>query len=499
MIDNREDILKGLANIGYLGAKAEANPNLLLSTLLIRNHLNFLEPDILLILGGRGAGKTHLFRLINSSEGQKVLRADQRRLANALWIQGFHTHNISHANAIDFPTETNLQRFAVEHNITNLLDFWRGLLLGAILKQVDQTPFKDFLAQRLPISLQESLTKLDHISTWFPEVVKHVEVVNSTLNELDHELLSQNGYIFATYDNLDVMAVESNEKRSLIQALLRFWLSQWGRWRRIRPKIFLRFDLFAPEFLQFPDASKLNGNKIELRWTSHQLYDLVFKAWANQNEASINFLRQIDIKPLKNTIFNWIKDDKLGWICENSSEDNLKATIHAIMGQFMGQGAAKGRTFDWIPKHLQDANGEAVPRSMLNLFALAAQDELDHSRAKDDFLLSHQSIRTAIEEVSQQRITELTEEYSWLEQLRPPLAEKEVPMLREEFEKLLETIDWQSIETIKRPPKQKSSDIVDNLLKIGILRLTSDKRIHVPDIYLYGFKMKRRGGISRPK
>ena len=165
----------------------------------------------------------------------------------------------------------------------------------------------------------------------------------------------------------------------------------------------------------------------------------------------------------------------------------------------MGSGATKGRTFDWIPNHLQDTNGEIVPRSILNLWALAAKDELDNNRAKDGFLLSPLSIRQVIEEVSDRRVIELSEEYPWLKIIVPQLAGEEVPMFPEKFRGLLQKIDWQSQPPTERPISQKPSDIIDQLLKIGVLRLIPDGRIHVPDIYLYGFKMKRRGGIRRPR
>ena len=46
MLKDRGAILEGLESIGFLGAKAEAQPvdKLLQATLLIPNHLHFLEP-----------------------------------------------------------------------------------------------------------------------------------------------------------------------------------------------------------------------------------------------------------------------------------------------------------------------------------------------------------------------------------------------------------------------------------------------------------------------
>ncbi len=252
MLKDRKQILEGLASVGPGRAKAESLSSIddfLRSTLLVPNHLHLLEPDILLILGERGAGKTHLFRLINSPQGQEVLKADKRRLAGAIWITGFYTRKIIYLpNPLKFPRETVLQRFAEKHGATDLLDFWLGLLLAAILEQVDET-LKQFLFNLLPQSLLQSLSELNRISDWFPEIVNHLEDVESALNQLDQKLTEQDRFLFATYDDLDVLTVEAAEKRALIQSLLRFWLSQWGRWRRLRPKIFLRFDLFAPDFL----------------------------------------------------------------------------------------------------------------------------------------------------------------------------------------------------------------------------------------------------------
>jgi len=306
-------------------------------------------------------------------------------------------------------------------------------------------------------------------------------------------LADEDRCLFATYDDLDVMAVEWNEKRALIQSLLRFWLSQWRRWQRLRPKIFLRFDLFAPDFLQFPDASKLEGHKVEIHWKYVQLYQLVFKAWANRNQASLNFLKE--------TGLNMREDTRLGWTYSEPppSEGSLQGVVHQMIGQFMGSSYTRGRTFEWIPNHLQDTNGEIVPRSILNLLALAAKDELENSRAKPPYLLSPSSIRKVIEEVSDHRVTELSEEYHWLEIIRPQFEGQEVPMPRQNFTRLLRKIDWQSVPKRNLPKSQNPSAIVDDLLNIGVLRLTNDRRIHVPDIYLYGFKMKRRGGVRRPR
>ena len=281
-----------------------------------------------------------------------------------------------------------------------------------------------------------------------------------------------------------------DEKRSLIQALLQFWLGQWRRWQRLRPKIFLRRDLFAPEFLNFPDASKLTGHQFDMTWTPVQLYQLVFKLWANQGEVCLSFLQNAGLRFEKNQHLGWI------YVTPWPQEDDLRKVVEHMMGQFMGAGPTKGRTFEWPPNHLQDANREIVPRSMLNLFALAARYEQERP-GSTDLLLSPTSFAAAIKQVSELRIKELVEEeYPWLTALRVPLDGQQVPMQRQQLLEILQSIDWEAME--HRPPSSDPDKLLEHLLELGILRRTQDQRLHVPDIYLYGFNLKRKGGIRRP-
>jgi len=485
----RSSILAGLVAIGQLGAKAEAldADDLLRATLPIRSHLRALEPDILLIVGGRGAGKSHLFRVVNAPNGPEALGLSGEAPRRDIWIRGFSAAP-THAAPYQLPSETVLERFAAGRSRADLVDFWRGLLAGALLNCTDSV--SALLRTRLPQPITGALHDLSQISEWHPAVIQSLEAVDTALNKLDTELAAQGRYLFVTYDDLDVMAVEWDQKRLLIQALLQFWLGQWRRWQRIRPKIFLRRDLLSADFLQFPDASKLEGNRLDLKWSPMQLYQLVFKLWANQNEAS----RLYNTQELG---LRFIETRWLGWLYENPwpADDLLREAVSHIMGPFMGSGSRKGRTFEWVPNHLQDANGEIVPRSMINIFALAGEDEVTNQRATD-VLLSYLSFGAAIEQVSIRRIKELEEAYPWLAAIRPSLQGQQVPVTREQMIDVLQQVDWKQVD---RPPISRDpGHLLAEMLQTGILRLTTDRRFHVPDIYLYGFGLKRKGGIRRP-
>ena len=54
---------------------------------------------------------------------------------------------------------------------------------------------------------------------------------------------------------------------------------------------------------------------------------------------------------------------------------------------------------------------------------------------------------------------------------------------------------------LKNAPKDLPVESVDNLLNLllslGIITQSTDKRINMPEIYLHGFGLKRKGGLRR--
>lgn len=479
---------KILEDLQSINSKAESLGNtaeLLRSTLIVPNHLNFAEPDILLVLGVKGAGKSHLFRFLNSEEGQRLTYQKFRtRVPEAIWIKGFDQTGGENPKFL-FPNTPAFQKFAEEYDTeaSTLDHFWRGLLFGSLHKQTDLLNSLD-----LPSELLIAFSDLTAVSNWYPQAIKHYEKIESALNYIDEILLEKKKYLFVSYDDLDIITLDWQETRVLIQSLLRFWLIQWRRWRRIRPKIFLRTDLFDHQLLHFPDASKLLlGNKLTLNWGYRQLYSLVFKIWANKSDDSRHFLEEAGLEFTNDSDLHWNFNS---W--ELPTEEQLKSVVHKIIGHFMGSGTNKGDTFKWIPNHLQDAKGEIVPRSMLNLFSFAAKSELENQRTKEPFLLSPLTLGEVIKEVSIQRVQELSEEFHWINDLTTIFADHWLPMSEAQLNDLL--THWK-----ESKPFPSNLDTIETLEKIGVLRKTKDNRFHVPDIYLHGFNMKRKGGIKQPK
>lgn len=268
------------------------------------------------------------------------------------------------------------------------------------------------------------------------------------------------------------------------------WLDRWRRWDRIRPKIFLRADLFREEFLSFPDASKLQAHLVKLEWKYSWLYQLLVKRLANYNNEMRVYLKNIPELIIENKI-------GLGWTA-TSNEKLFEELIETMIGKYMGANARKGITYRWIPNHLQDASGRIAPRSFLKLFALAAQSRID--KISDDeqnlILLQPADLQGALMNTSDYRIRELQEEYPWLESLKTNLLGLTAPIEKEIFLERIKSTIWSPEQ---QPPVTKPEGILQYLLQLGVVESRSDGRINMPEIYLYGFKVKRKGGVKRPQ
>lgn len=265
----------------------------------------------------------------------------------------------------------------------------------------------------------------------------------------------------------------------------------------MKAKIFLRSDLYNAKALQFVDASKMGAYRLELNWDTHSLYRLLVKRMANAGIEEMElYLKEIP------GLLQTEADGALGYLPGNS-EDAFRLLINKMIGQYMGKNAKRGISYTWVPNHIQDANGETAPRAFLKCFAFAAEEMLNHksdvSLLEANRILLPTRLQGAVAKVSADRVQELTqEEYQWLQNLIRRLYGKTMLMGLDEFLRYLEPENWPEEEHDKLPGKT-NAEILEVLVTLGIVMRTADERINIPEIYLHGFGLKRKGGIKRPK
>lgn len=491
-IDRKFDLLECISSIGSGIDEFEdyelSESDYFKRFLPIPEHSKVFEPNILLVLGGRGTGKTRLFNLLSSSSGREVMVTSTGNralpsLKKTIWLTGYSKSD-KH-----FPVEEAVQRLVTNPETDDLRAFWTGLLLGVILSSKEAS-IPDACLEHIPHSLLGKLrTGLNVLTEWLPLVNTHIEQLNGALDQFDEHLLNEDRWLFINYDELDRLTRTYSTLAAPIRELLQFWLGRWRRWNRIRPKIFLRGDLFQKDFLQFPDASKFQPHQMKLEWTTSTLYRLLLKRLANSGDPMYHYMNEIP------GMFDQV-DPLLGYI-PTEDEEIHKQFIDKLVGPFMGADARKGITYRWVPNHLQDSGGRIAPRSLIKLFSNAAEFQKTRiSGLTEKRLLEPGALQTALMSTSQDRILELNEEYPWLPDLQQGLRGEEVPTQQEHFLKKLEMIEWSDGRT---PPTRHAKELLELLHQLGIVEVRSDSKVNVPEIYLYGFGMKRRGGIKRPR
>ncbi len=123
----------------------------------------------------------------------------------------------------------------------------------------------------------------------------------------------------------------------------------------------------------------------------------------------------------------------------------------------------------------------------------------DVESLEEERVLLPTRLQGAVAHVSVDRVQELTlEEYQWLQNLIRRLKNKTMLMDLDEFLTYLVPQNWPETER-ERLPGKTDHEILECLETLGIVIRTTDGRINIPEIYLHGFGLKRKGGIKRPK
>ncbi len=476
-------LLQQISEMGSYGrAESEPDQNFLRRYLPLPEHARALDPDVILVIGDRGAGKTELFRAIQFPAG---LEAIQRlgtggKLpvpAKSKWLVGYSSSGTA------YPPELVFQQFSRGKQPADLQIVWLGLLLRCLYHA-------GLLTTGVPAQGVLTADPLD-LKALFTGTQDDLGACFNALDKMDTNLAQTSEWVFVSYDELDrVSAGDWNELRTILRGLVQFWSSYARRWKRLRPKIFLRRDLFNRVALFGPDVSKIAAQRVELVWTTRNLYALSAKRLVNHSPL----LRQY----FESVMPAGEEQGELGWYPTAAKEEDYRRFIERICGKYMGTGPTKGKSFTWIPNHLQDGNGRVLPRSMVRFFESAAEIELKNQKAEWPRLLHHTSLREAVDIVSTSRVQEIEdEEFPWMKNVRNKIAtaHPRVPMDRWEFERLL-TIDWNG--TPEKPPESSGHGLLQLLMELGIFYSRNDGRVDARDLYLKGFGLKRHGGVARP-
>jgi len=474
-----------LGDLDY-GQADQATPEILARRLYpVREHLRALDPRVVLVVGPRGSGKTALFGaffpndpaaaslVVAVAAWMPKISVPPARLAEAEWVAAYPAGR-------EFPDSRELSRQV--RSDEDAKKIWHVMLVRRLADRFDgprKEKLKPILEPRAA-DLSEILAAYDDLET----------SPTAALDELEGTLQRQDGRIFVGYDELDTLAAR------MVRGLVAFWSDYSRRWQRIRAKIFLRSDLFRRHAgMGTADFAKLAANRAELRWSDAALLGMLVKRIANESDGLAEYCRRSKIRFEE-------AHEKLGLVPRIGKPEDAFPLLRRLAGEFMGANRKKGFVPNWILAHLRDGAGEISPRSLVRLIEQAAVKHPANQSLRPPRLIHPTALRQALDDVSDAHVTQgISSEWPWLEGVRKRLARDQlVPWKRDAIVALLDA-DWEETwgppDKDVRPPEDRPAEFLDYLTEIGVFRRRSDDRIDVPDLYLHGLRLRRKGGVRQ--
>ena len=443
----------------------------------LQEYKYIFEQSKFLITGAKGTGKTQLFNVLKCTKYikglAKYLNESENEIENTAWVVGMD-------EARDFPSPYNFDAVGDTDDIKMYSMYWKILLI----KTLEETITKFEIP--LPGKIKDVLElKYSEITLWMTNHTGMDEQLWAFLEEVDSELENKQKQVIIIYDKLDKL-LRPDYRGKMLSELLNLWYTVMVRFKGLRTKIFLRDDIFRNEVNYLTDKIKLDNYKTKIEWDYDHLLAMVWKRMVESNET----LKKVLLTALEWEGYSVPDKEGVGLIPRPQIDVN-KVVLKCLIGEKMGKGN-KGYVYNWIRSRLCDTNDQIYPRSILKLFAEAAEEELKSEKGTGMIkIIEPKSLEKSIIAVSKDRITDMGEEY---------------PKYKKFFRKLSNFCPYFPVEEnafrtglVKCGLDEENiKNDIDELKDIGILkeyqRKKSDAvRYHMNDIYLKGMELVRKG------
>jgi hypothetical protein len=316
------------------------------------------------------------------------------------------------------------------------------------------------------------------------------------LTAIDNTMANNGSSMLIVFDALDRFSHEWGVIRELTKGLL---LTAVGlqSFLNIRAKVFMRVDQFSDiELFRFPDSSKIRNDRVDLAWNPRELFGLVFfelmrqQAAASVLEELAGSLKAQSALPTSGRL--------------NPISQQQEALVTAIAGEYMGKDRKRGRVYTWVPLHLGDAANNCSPRTFLTAWKTAAEHQPSPLRQAVDHLGLNEGVRRA----SGARLTELREDYPWIDLVLRPLRRHFVPIPKAELfelwkgEGVMESVRGQATQWLAPIGvfiEDSPEALLDTMTSIAVMEKRANGKINVPDIFRVEAEILRKGGVAVPR
>ncbi|WP_404956115.1 tyrosine-protein kinase family protein [Streptomyces sp. 147326] len=418
------------------------------------------DPEIPLILGRKGTGKTALFRWLAAGRVDgwtPVLVTTPQLRERPDWSFSPESYK-----AVD----TVLQAEGLDWG-----SFWQVLVALAIHRTEPQP------------GLGVPHAAMEKIDDGELAAVKAVsEVLKDPMGPLEcaewlRKIESVEGPgLLLLFDGLDTAfghSVDARSRRaSAISGLLTKQADLAPRLQRVRFKILVRQDIW--QALRFENKSHFFGLSKRLQWEEREEYFKVVLKRAIRAAPFKEGLADIDAGLVAVDVASW-------------SPKQVTVAWNALVGERM-RGERTAFTANWVWNRLADGNGDHSPRALLQLFAAALDWERDEEKRSgyERSILRPRSLALSLEQVSDRALSALLdEEFQELQAVASVLRDYgRTPVGEEHLEGNL-------------PDTQE--DLIGLAQEVGLIApMESDgssRLFKVPDLYRWALSVTRRGPI----
>lgn len=482
--ETRRRLLRALEKIGDAGRAEGAPPERVgLGFFPVAEHLRLLDPEVVLVVGPRGAGKTEIARVLTDAALYEAVSrhapAVRLPIGASQWIAAYPSGRQGF-EAIGLRAFINREGARTDA----LRDLWFAYLVRA-LSGVVAIEDQNLLA---PVIKPEG-ADIEVIINEFRQLGTSPVVA---LDRLDAALDRENRFVFVTYDELDTLGGGDWELvEAGVRGLVALWAAYARRWKRIRAKLFVRTDIYERHAGEGgADLAKLAAGRVDLVWNDRDLYGVLLKRLANVDADLALYVK--NVKEVR-----WSTDPELGEIPLLRTWRDARPVVERMVGPYMGANRKKGLVYRWLLDHVRDGLGRALPRPFVRLVEEAARQELQHfGSLRSPRLLEPASLRRALDRVSSDHVTQSRDEWPWLDAVRIKFAESPlVPWERERD--VLRLLEGFPRDGGASTPPFEGRELLEYLIEIGILRRRPDGRIDAPDLFLSGLGLRRKGGVKK--
>ncbi|WP_437877676.1 P-loop ATPase, Sll1717 family [Sorangium sp. So ce513] len=442
-----------LEELTFPTGTAEHQENLLTTFVYTERVSRALRPEVPLVLGRKGAGKTAIFRRLAESKdlpAVQVLAPAKLRTPWQLSAAGFKD------------AEEILQR--------NKAEWWEFWVTYVCLACHIQWPDIRSAENLVPEALRGAIASRPATEGELLDVTEKILATNRWLLRVSEWLAKLDDATSAgrilLFDGLDTgfgSAKLDRERRTrALEGLFTLYTDRGEGLKNLRFKIVLREDIWRK--LRFENKSHLHGRSVRLAWDKQPDYLRVA-------------IRQALLLPKFKKLVE-LSGDADGGL----DDEAVYRAWNVLVGERM-KGGNTTYTANWVWNRLADANNDRGPRALLQLFYSATQWERDEHRRNpyEKSILRPRALTESLDAVSVEAVSALMEEFPELDDLRQKLmALGRTPLQADELVGL--------------------DDEVALAREVGLLSVyegteNDPSRYRVPDLYRIGLGMTRMGQL----